>query len=42
MYARDGSGKLLKADDDRLDPFWAKCAALNLPILWHVADPRSE
>lgn len=40
MYARDNSGKLLKADDSRLDPFWAKCGALGVPVLWHVADPK--
>jgi predicted TIM-barrel fold metal-dependent hydrolase len=40
MYVRDGSGKLLKADDDRLDPFWDKCAELGLPVLIHSADPR--
>lgn len=40
MINRDGDGKLLKEDDPRLDPFWAKCAQLKLPILWHSADPR--
>ena len=40
MYIRDGSGKLLKADDSRLDPFWAKCGELGLPVLIHTADER--
>jgi hypothetical protein len=40
MYNRDAAGKLLRADDPRLDPFWNKCAELKLPILWHAADPK--
>jgi len=40
MYLRDADGKLLKADDARLDPFWAKCGELGLPVLIHSADPR--
>lgn len=40
MYLRDADGRLLKADDPRLDPFWARCAELKLPVLFHVADPR--
>ncbi len=26
-------------DDPRMDPLWAKCAELNLPVSLHVADP---
>jgi hypothetical protein len=40
MYLRDGDGKLLKADDPRLDPFWRKCGELRLPVLIHAADPK--
>jgi predicted TIM-barrel fold metal-dependent hydrolase len=40
MHHRDASGGLLKIDDPRLDPFWAKCGELGLPILIHTADPR--
>lgn len=40
MYLRDGDGKLLKADDPRLDPFWEKCGELGLPVLIHAADER--
>jgi predicted TIM-barrel fold metal-dependent hydrolase len=40
MYARDDVGKLLKADDPRLDPFWAKCGELRLPVLIHTADEK--
>jgi predicted TIM-barrel fold metal-dependent hydrolase len=40
MYARDASGKLIKADDPRLDPFWTRCGELDLPVLIHTADER--
>jgi predicted TIM-barrel fold metal-dependent hydrolase len=40
MYIRDGSGKLLRIDDPRLDPFWTKCGELGLVVFIHSADPR--
>jgi predicted TIM-barrel fold metal-dependent hydrolase len=40
MYVRGADGELLKADDRRLDPFWAKCGELGLPVLIHSADER--
>jgi len=40
MSLKDAEGKLLKADDPRLDPFWARCGQLGLPVLIHVADPK--
>lgn len=40
MHHRDAAGELLKIDDPRLDPLWAKCGELGLPILIHTADPR--
>lgn len=40
MYNRDEKGVILKADDKRLDPFWAKCGELGLPVLIHTADER--
>ena len=40
MHVRDGNGKLLKIDDPRFDPYWAKCGELGLPVLIHSADPR--
>lgn len=40
MSIRDADGKLLKGDDPRLDPFWAKCGELGLPVLIHMADPK--
>ena len=36
---RDGSGKLLSPDDERLDPIWAKAGELGVPVLIHIADP---
>lgn len=27
-------------DDPRLDPIWAKCAELGIPVLIHTADPK--
>ncbi len=40
MIIRDGPEKLLRVDDPRLDPFWAKCGELGLPVLIHTADPK--
>jgi len=40
MANRDAGGKLIAIDDPRLDPFWAKCGELKLPVLIHSADPR--
>ncbi len=40
MSVRDTDGRLLKADDKRLDPFWQKCGELGLPVLIHQADPK--
>ena len=40
MLIKDGSGALLKVDDPRLDPFWARCGELGLPVFIHTADPR--
>jgi len=40
MIIRDGSGALLRVDDPRLDPFWARCGELGLVVFIHTADPR--
>lgn len=37
----DASGKRLAIDDPRLDPIWAKCAEMGVPVLIHAADPKS-
>jgi predicted TIM-barrel fold metal-dependent hydrolase len=38
--ARDNNGKVLRVDDPRLDPIWAKCGQLGIPVLIHTADPK--
>lgn len=38
---KDTDGKRLAVDDPRLDPIWAKCAELGIPVLIHSADPKS-
>ena len=35
----DTSGKRVPVDDPRLDPIWAKCGELGVPVLIHSADP---
>ena len=40
MIIRDGSGALMRVDDPRLDPFWARCGELGLVVFIHTADPR--
>jgi predicted TIM-barrel fold metal-dependent hydrolase len=41
LYLRDGgpNGRLVTIDDRRFDPMWEACAALNLPVAIHIADP---
>jgi len=36
---RDKFGKLIKFNDPRLDPIWAKAGELNIPVLIHTGDP---
>ena len=38
---KDTDGKRLAIDDPRLDPIWAKCGELGIPVLIHAADPKS-
>ncbi|MBD0849549.1 amidohydrolase family protein [Maribacter arenosus] len=38
---KDTNGKRLAIDDPRLDPIWAKCAEMGIPVLIHAADPKS-
>ncbi len=35
----DVEGKRIPVDDPRLDPVWAKCGELGIPVLIHTADP---
>lgn len=39
MDVFDAAGNRLRTDDPRLDPIWAKCAELGIPVLIHTADP---
>lgn len=39
MTATDSSGRRIPVDDPRIDPVWAKCAELGIPVLIHTADP---
>ena len=39
LRAKDKTGKLLQVDDPRLDPIWAKCGELGIPVNIHTADP---
>ena len=38
---KDIDGNRLAVDDVRLDPIWAKCGELGIPVLIHSADPKS-
>lgn len=38
---KDTDGNRVPIDDERLDPIWAKCAELGIPVLIHAADPKS-
>jgi hypothetical protein len=39
LTTRDGAGERVRIDDPRLDPIWAKCGELGMPVLIHSADP---
>jgi len=41
LRVRDASGKLVPIDDPRLDPVWAACGELGMPVLIHTADPAA-
>lgn len=41
LFLKDGKGELIKIDDPKLDPVWAKCGELGMPVSIHVADPRA-
>jgi predicted TIM-barrel fold metal-dependent hydrolase len=38
---RDKNGELIKVDDPRIDPVWAKCGELGIPVMIHVSDPKA-
>jgi uncharacterized protein len=37
----DNSGNRIAVDDPRLDPIWAKCGELGIPVLIHSGEPNS-
>jgi predicted TIM-barrel fold metal-dependent hydrolase len=43
LYLRDGGsdGPLVRIDDPRFDSMWEACAALNMPVAIHIADPEA-
>lgn len=41
LTVKDQSGKVIPGDDLRLDPVWAKCGELGIPVLMHVSDPKA-
>lgn len=41
LTVKDKSGKVVPVDDPRLDPIWAKCGELGIPVLIHVSDPKA-
>lgn len=41
MFLKDADGKRVQTDDPRLDPIWAKCAELGIPVLIHVGEPAA-
>lgn len=40
MYNVDSKGNRIHVDDERIDPVWAKCGELGIPVLIHTADPK--
>ncbi len=39
MTLTDSSGMRVRVDDPRIDPVWAKCGELGIPVLIHSAEP---
>ncbi len=39
LHWRDGSGKLIPVDDERLFPIWEEAGKLGIPVLIHQSDP---
>lgn len=40
LRVEDANGNRVAVDDPRLDPVWAKCGELGVPVLIHTADPK--
>lgn len=41
MRYTDKNGNRIAIDDPRIDPIWAKCGELGIPVLIHSADPKA-
>lgn len=41
LTIKDKSGKIVPVDDPRIDPIWAKCGELGIPIVIHISDPKA-
>ena len=41
MDDKDSKGKRIHIDDPRIDPVWAACGRLGIPVLIHSGDPAS-
>jgi predicted TIM-barrel fold metal-dependent hydrolase len=39
LTLKDSKGRRIAIDDPRLDPIWAACGRLKLPVLIHAGDP---
>lgn len=40
IHNKDNKGNRIHIDDPRIDPIWAKCGQLGIPVLIHSADPK--
>ena len=38
---KDKTGQYVKVDDPRIDPIWAKCGELGIPVMIHISDPAA-
>ena len=41
LTERDNEGNRIHVDDPRLDPIWAKCGELGIPVLIHTGEPNA-
>jgi uncharacterized protein len=41
LTVKDQDGRRVAIDDPRMDPIWAKCAELKIPVLIHSGSPKS-
>lgn len=39
LTAKDSDGNRIPVDDPRIDPVWAKCGELGIPVLIHTGEP---